>query len=125
MHGATRLRCRSPICCSPTIPAGAERRGSRSTATEPTCCRRPARACWISPTERPEHLLPPLTRERTKKEAWLAEKAVRLDIHLTDKISPAPSRERAVAARRRTSATAGRSAAELPLPPARDAHRAA
>jgi hypothetical protein len=69
-------------------------------------------------TERPEHNLPPLTRERTKKEAWLAEKAVRLDIHLTEKDLARTARERAVATRRRPSSSATQPVtAEVPLPP--------
>jgi Bacterial protein of unknown function (DUF882) len=69
-------------------------------------------------TERPEHNLPPLTRERTKKEAWLAEKAVRLDIHLTEKDLARTARERAVATRRRPSSSNQQPVtAEVPLPP--------
>src|SRR5688500_1236786 len=66
--------------------------------------------------DRSEHLLPPLARERTKKEAWLAEKNVRLDIHLTDRDLSRRSRERAVAVRRRGLSTAA-IAAEIPSPP--------
>ena len=67
-------------------------------------------------TERPEHNLPPLTRERTKKEAWLAEKAVRLDIHLTERDLARTARERAVVTRRKP--RSGQPVtAEVPLPP--------
>jgi hypothetical protein len=64
-------------------------------------------------SERREHNLPPFTRERTKKDAWLADKAVRLDIHLTDRDLARTSRERAIASRRPGRMMTG----ETPLPP--------
>jgi hypothetical protein len=78
----------------------------------------PGRGLMDLTNERPEHNLPPLTRERTKKEAWLAEKAVRLDIHLTEKDLTRTARERAVATRRRPSSSAIQPVtADVPRPP--------
>jgi hypothetical protein len=69
-----------------------------------------------NPTEeRAEHLLPPLPRERSKKEAWLAEKSARLDIHLGDRDLAENVAGPATKSRRRPKATPpNQEAAPLP-----------
>jgi hypothetical protein len=71
--------------------------------------------------DRAEHHLPPLNRERTKKETWLADKAARLDVHVSDRDLTRTNGERTLAERRQTGKARGRQTAEqtgeAPLPP--------